>query len=94
MFIERTYYWAKPGQQDEVLAIRRDACRVRVAIGLKAGIVHVRSPNADASQPDVTWEGTFDTLEEHEADLAARAASPAFEGCRARQRDALARFER
>jgi dienelactone hydrolase len=94
MFIERTYYFAKPGKAAEVLEIRREACRVRVAIGLKAGIVHVRAPHADASQPDVTWEAQFDSREEHEADLEARAHSPAFEACRARQRDALARFER
>ena len=94
MFIERTYYFAKPGQAAEVLEIRREACRVRVAIGLKAGIVHVRAPHADAGQPDVTWEAHFASRAEHEADLKARADSPAFEACRARQRDALARFER
>src|SRR3954468_3804325 len=94
MFIERTYYFAKPGKAAEVLEIRREACRVRVAIGLKAGIVHARAPHADPSQPDVTWEAQFDSQEEHEADLKARADSTAFKACRARQRDALARFER
>jgi carboxymethylenebutenolidase len=94
MFIERTYYFSKPGKQREALEVRRQACRIRVAIGLQAGRVYSRADANEPHHPDVTWEGTFATLEEREADLAARAASSAFEGIRAQMRACIDRFER
>ena len=42
----------------------------------------------------MTWECQFASLEEHETDLAARAASPAFEAVRAEMRSCIDRFER
>jgi hypothetical protein len=36
MYIERTYYFAKPGKECDTLAVRRRACRARVLIGLAA----------------------------------------------------------
>jgi dienelactone hydrolase len=94
MFIERTYYFAKPGKERETLAVRRKACRVRVGIGLPAGQIHERADANERNHPDVTWECRFATLEERAADLAARAASPAFEAVRAEMRSCIARFER
>ncbi len=94
MFIERTYYFAKPGKERETLAVRRLACRVRVGIGLQAGRIYGRADANEPNHPDVTWECRFASLEEHAADLAARAASPAFEGVRAEMRSCIARFER
>ena len=93
MIIERTHYYSKPGQRDATLAVRRDACNVRVAIGLPAGTIRAKAdPEADG--PDIAWECAFASRAAHAADLAARAASPAFEAVRARMRDTIARFER
>jgi carboxymethylenebutenolidase len=94
MFIERTYYFAKPGKEAETLAVRRKACRVRVGIGLPAGSIHGRADAHEPNHPDVTWECRFASLEEHAADLAARAASPDFEAVRAEMRGCIDRFER
>jgi len=94
MYIERTYYFAKPGMEKETLAVRRKACRVRVGIGLPAGQIHARADANEPNHPDVTWECRFASLEERAADLTARAASPAFEAVRAEMRSCIARFER
>ena len=37
MIVERTQYYAKPGRAADVLAIRREASRIRVSLGLPAG---------------------------------------------------------
>ncbi len=93
MIVERTHYYAKPGQREAVLANRRRACEVRVAIGLPAGTIRAKAdPSADG--PDVAWECWFTDRAAHQADLDARARSADFEAVRAAQRDVLARFER
>jgi dienelactone hydrolase len=92
--IERTTYFAKPGRAGEVLATRRRACAVRLALGLPAGEIVVRGPGGDGSEPDVSWQCTFPDEAAHRADLAARAASPAFEAARATMRDLIEKFER
>jgi dienelactone hydrolase len=92
--IERTAYFAKPGRAGEVLAIRRRACGVRLAIGLPAGEIVVKHEGGDGSEPDVAWQCAFPNAEAQAADLAARGASDAFEEVRAKMRDAIARFER
>lgn len=91
MWIERTAYFAKPGLAAEVLAARRRASAVRVAIGLPAGTIFARV-NGDG--PAVRWECAFPSAEAQAADLAARAASAEFESVRAHMRSLLARFER
>lgn len=93
MIIERTHYFAKPGRAAEVLAMRRRACDVRVAIGLPAGTVRAKA-DGGADGPDVAWECSFADAAAQAADLAARAASPAFEAVRAGMRALIARFER
>jgi dienelactone hydrolase len=91
MWIERTSYYAKPGRADAVLDARRRASAVRAAIGLPVGAIFVR---AGDEGPDVRWECGFASAEEHAADLAARAASEAFEAARAHMRSLIDRFER
>ena len=93
MYLERTNYYAKPGQADSVLQIRRRASEVRVGLGLSPGKILVKETTADEG-PDVQWECGFATIEAHEADLAARAASQAFEAVRHEMRGAIDRFER
>ena len=93
MIVERTHYYAKPGQLEAVLAVRRRACEVRVAIGLPAGTIRVKA-DAGADGPDVVWECPFPSKPAHQADLNARAASPDFEAVRADMRDVIDRFER
>lgn len=93
MIVERTHYYAKPGQSDAVLAVRRKACDVRVAMGLSAGTIRVKvDPSADG--PDVAWECAFPSQEAHRADLDARARSADFEFVRAEIRETIDRFER
>ena len=93
MITERTHYFARDGQADAVLATRRTACDVRLAIGLQAGAITVKAdPSADG--PDVSWSCSFADRAAHQADLAARAASPAFEAVRAQMRGLIQRFER
>lgn len=91
MIVERTQYYAKPGRAAEILANRREASRIRVSLGLSAGTIYAKK---GGDGPDVTWECSFPDEAAHKADLAARDRSPEFEKIRAKQRDALARFER
>ena len=91
MIIERTCYLPHPGRFDEVLAARRQASRVRIAIGLRAGTISVGKTERGRM---VFWEGRFATVDDHEADLAARASSADFEACRARMRDLNQDFDR
>ncbi len=93
MIFERTHYYARPGQRDAVLALRRKACDVRVAIGLAAGTIRVKA-DASADGPDVAWESAFASEQAHRADLDARAASADFEAIRVEMRGAIDRFER
>ncbi len=91
MFIERTLYYAKPGCAAEVLRTRRRASEVRARLGLPVGTILVKEEGVG---PDVAWECDFSTREEHEQDLAARAASAEFGAVRAEMRELLTRFER
>ena len=94
MIVERTQYFAKPGLAAEVLDMRRRASAVRISVGLPAGEIFVKHPGGDGSEPDVAWQCTFADAAAREADLAARAASPAFESVRVQMRKLYARFER
>src|SRR5262249_41313391 len=49
---------------------------------------------AGGDGPDVTWECAFVSDAEHDADLAARSRSAAFEAVRTEMREVVARFER
>jgi dienelactone hydrolase len=91
MIIERTNYYSKAGLQEAVLAMRRAACEVRRDIGLPVGAIRTRIAGEG---PDVTWECAFATEKAHAADLAARAASAAFEDVRRQMRGLIDRFER
>jgi dienelactone hydrolase len=91
MIFERTHYYAKPGRADDVLSFRREANRIRVRLGLPAGTIHVKS---GGDGPDVSWHCSFADEAAHKADLTARDKSPDFAAIRARQRDAVERFER
>ena len=93
MYIERTNYYAKPGQRDAVLRTRREASEVRRTLGLGPGTIFVKS-DPETHGPDVQWECPFATVEDNAADMAARAASAEFEAVRARMGALLHRFER
>lgn len=93
MIIERTHYFAHPGRAASVLATRRRACDVRLAMGLRSGAIHMKAdPSADG--PDVSWSCGFPDKAAHAADLRARAASADFEAVRAQMRLLIQRFER
>jgi dienelactone hydrolase len=93
MITERTAYFAKPGRVADVIATRRRACAVRVAIGLPAGRIQLAAAEAE-DQPDVVWECNFADSATHEADLAARAASPDFTAVRVDMNAAIRLFSR
>jgi dipeptidyl aminopeptidase/acylaminoacyl peptidase len=91
MIIERTCYLPKPGNFDDVLANRRRASQVRIAMGLRAGTITV---GETARGRMVFWQAPFSSKVEHEADLAAPAASADFEACRAVMRELNQDFDR
>jgi dienelactone hydrolase len=91
MIIERTCYLPKPGKFEDVLANRRRASRVRIAMGLRAGTITV---GETARGRMVFWQSPFSSEVEHEADFAARAASADFEACRAVMRELNQDFDR
>lgn len=92
--IERTHYFARPGLADQVLATRRRACAVRLAIGLPPGEVVCKHPGGDGSEADVSWQCAFPDEAAQRRDLEARSASEDFEAVRASMRPLIARFER
>jgi carboxymethylenebutenolidase len=91
MIVERTHYYAKPSLAEQVLATRRRASLVRIAIGLPAGVIRAK---AGGDGPDVSWQCAFAGEAEHAADLAARAGSAEFEAVRNEMRASIERFER
>jgi len=94
MIVERTHYYAKPGQADRVREIRRMACQVRVSIGLPAGAIFTNWASDDNDRPDVVWECAFPDKSSHVADLAARAASAEFTKVRETMRAQIVHFTR
>jgi len=92
--IERTHYFAHPGLADQVLATRRRACTVRLAIDLSPGEVFCKLPGGDGSEADVSWQCAFPDEAAQRRDLAARSASAEFEAVRASMRPLIVRFER
>jgi dienelactone hydrolase len=93
MIVERTHYYARSGKAAAVLAARREASRIRVAIGLPAGSIR-RKVRSAKDGPDVAWECAFADAAAHRADLAARAASAEFTTIRAKMTGLITRFER
>jgi hypothetical protein len=91
MIVEATNYFAKNGSASRVLEQRRRATAIRVSLGLHAGKILVK---IDGDGPDVRWECAFASLEEYEADRAARKTSEAFEASRKQMLALVDRFER
>ena len=91
MIIERTRYVPKPGNLAEVLATRHRACDVRISLGLAPGNVFTEETDQGTL---VHWSCRFASEQEHQKDLAARAASPDFEAVRERMRGLISHFER
>ena len=78
MIIERTFYYAKPGREKEVLDLRIQGCLLREKIGLQSGEVFVKTEGGMGGQADVTWQCWFRTKEDRDADLEARNNSQEF----------------
>ncbi len=93
MYVERTSYWAKPGNAEQVLAVRRRASQIRVSLGLPAGTIFVKA-SGQAEGPDVQWECIFHSLEEQARDLNARDTSADFQRIRDEMGAVRERFER
>ena len=91
MIVERTCYLPKPGKVAEVLATRRRASAVRVAEACRPGTIYEGDIDG---VPWVYWEARFNTVAEHDADLATRDRSEAFAAVRAEMRALIAHFDR
>jgi dienelactone hydrolase len=93
MLVERTHYYAQTGRTADVLATRRRASEIRVALGLAHGRILTKA-DPGAAGPDVTWECTFPDPAAHAADLATRDQSAEFGAVRAQMGALITRFER
>lgn len=93
MIVSHNYYYARPGCADAALRQRLSASDVREKIGLPRGRVLRKIEGVD-SLPDVIWCIEFADISGHHADMAARAASPAFDAIRHSMRQLYRRFER
>ena len=91
MIVESTHYYARPGQEEAVLAQRRAANDLRMRLGLPPGRIFRK---VDGTGPDVRWECPFATRADYERDTAVRAASPEFAAARQAMHALLERFER
>lgn len=93
MIIERTTYWPQPGLLEDVLELRREACRVRADLDLAAGLIATERRSGSAEKV-VHWECTFAGAAEHSADLRARDESAAFSDVRKRMHAVIKDFRR
>jgi hypothetical protein len=91
MIIEVTNYFADPAKLDAVLARRRMATRIRIALGLSPGRILVRR---EGEGPLVRWECSFADDAEYQRDRRARAGSPEFDASRKEMLALVDRFER
>ena len=95
---ERTSYVPKPGKFDAVLTLRRKACDVRRALGLRAGEIFVEYPEADGDrdpeQRVIHWTCQFAGEAERTADLERRRESPHFREVRAEMQTLITDFNR
>ena len=91
MIVESTHYYARPGQEEAVMAQRRLATHLRMRMGLPPGRIFRK---VEGPGPDVRWECPFATREEYERDMAVRAAAPEFAAARQAMQGLLDRFER
>lgn len=93
MMIERTSYWPKEDRLEEVLALRREACRVRAALDLPMGVILIERTGQSPHQI-VHWECRFADSRTHSADLRARAESEAFNRVRTSMQTVISEFRR
>jgi dienelactone hydrolase len=93
VLVERTHYYAKAGRAADVLATRRRASEIRVALGLPPGRILAKAHPRDEG-PDVTWECAFPDATAHAQDLEVRGQSPEFAAVRAWMTTLIERFER
>ncbi|MBI4639450.1 MAG: hypothetical protein HY731_02080 [Candidatus Tectomicrobia bacterium] len=94
MIITRNLYFALPGKEDDVLAVRKEASQIRLKLGLPQGRILRRLSEKSPGKPDVVWECEFKSMEDREKDMAALDASPEFTAVRQKMGALLAKFER
>jgi len=91
MLIEITNYYALSGRTEDVLAQRRKATAIRLALGLPPGQTFQK---LEGDGPDVRWECAFATRADFEHDMAVRASSELFVKARQDMHLLVQRFER
>ena len=91
MLIEITNYFALPGRAEDVLAQRRKATAIRLALGLPPGQTFQK---LEGDGPEVRWECAYATRTDLERDMAVRASSELFVKARQDMHLLVQRFER
>src|SRR4030095_6244711 len=99
IIVVQNYYYAKPGQGDEVYRWRIHASEVREKLGFPRGRVMRRQTNPDEAaqaneQPDVIWECEYPSIEARERDAKAVTATPEFQAVQKHMATLIRRFER
>lgn len=93
MIVSYNFYYAKPGNAADVLQQRIKASDIRAQLGLPRGRI-ISKVAGDGDWPDVIWRLVFPDMASQNADMKARADSPAFEAVRQGMRQLYRRFER
>lgn len=93
MIVSYNFYYARPGNAAAVLQQRIKASDIRAQIGLPRGRI-ISKVVGDGDWPDVIWRLDFPDMTAQNADMKARADSPAFEAIRQGMRQLYSRFER
>src|SRR5258708_2058839 len=99
IIVVQNYYYAKPGQADEVYRWRIHASEVREKLGFPRGRVMRRQANPNEAeqaneQPDVIWECEYPSIESRARDFKAVAATPEFQAVQKHMATLIRRFER
>jgi len=97
VIVVQNYYYANPGQADEVYRWRLHASDVREKLGfprgrvLRRGVSRNEMPN---ELPDVIWECEYPSIEARERDAKEVAATPEFQAVQKHMGTLIRRFER
>lgn len=92
MIIETAHYWAKPGAEETVLALRAALTAVRRLLGLEEGALLRKLGQSDG--PTLTWVNRYPTVDAMARDIAVRSTSPDFLTLCQQMDGALEHFER
>jgi hypothetical protein len=99
VIVVQNYYYANPGQADEVYRWRLHASDVREKLGFPRGRVLRQGGSRNETSgpnelPDVIWECEYPSIEARERDAKEVAAAPEFQAVQKHMGTLIRRFER